>query len=1178
MRGRVASNEGRAVWAILLAELRSLRRGAFVRVYALATIAVLGASMLLAFHWHGGASRWSAVMVDIAPANILSWYGAPILCVALAGVVALAASAHGDDRAPGLAALHARPFATAALLTGRLLAQVVACWWPMAAALAGVQCVGAVGEALAAPWGGAMRMDALLVFVLLDLPAGLALFAAATTLLAVAFRSRAAAAVGGLALVAGTAWALTAMPSHLLPAVSLVSNFGEQPSDLLPTVGTETVLHRAATALTAAGLVALCVWRHPRPAGGRCRGLALGVAFCVAGLAVPVGVASLAADGLALRQAWRSAHVEALAQPAADADIERIDGQVRIVPGRGLELDLTVGLRFPSPVSKAPLRFSFNPGLTVREVRLGGEAAAYAHESGLLTVERFPGGASAVSLRLRAAGAPDSDFGYLDSAVEWRTLPARHSLLRLGKDAAIDEARFVALMPAARWLPALGVNVGERRWDPFLLDLRVEAPPGWLVAGPGRRQADGDQFRFAPAVPVADVGLVAAPYERHFTEVAGIRVEVFAAPGHLDKVAELGIAGPLAERLGGLFNRLAEIGLPYPHRELAVVEVPMRLRTYGGGWRMTGLALPGVLLVREPHLTTPRFAREGLGAATAEERALWFEHYFNFENEVSGISPVVALARQAFGLQTAAAGPDALSLGFVLNDLAVQLLAPDRGDRFSALDSGAAIARQSAMLRDQMRASWSALGGLRGWLGDALAMWTTLPLPGASVPPSAAEREADGAWRGAGVGMRSLGACAQAAMLRRVGQSGAHTGPLSPAGADDSACAKVADPDRFVAAVNLKAGAVGRALLDALGQERAGAILAAVRRRHAGGGYRLQDVANADPDGEIGDLLDYWMSASGLPGFLASAPTVARLPDVAGAPRYQTRVHVFNAEPVDGFFALSVGGPPPAGRTATGMTVTGPIVFDTAPPVRLVADTAVEVGLVTAFPPEQMAIAPYLSRNRGDIRRAVPEWSENIVHTPPLVGVQPSEWRPPVQAGIVVDDLDAGFSIAPAGAAALGELEAASWLPTYEPRSAPAWSRLRWSTAWGKYRRTVARTLAGKGREAAVFRVHLPVSGRWRLAYHWPKWREPTVQAGQLGAADTYGLRRYYDKQGPYEIHVVTATGAATAVDFTGIGAEAGWNALGDFDLAAGEVRLVVSNNTPGESVIADAIRWSRVD
>ena len=37
---------------------------------------------------------------------------------------------------------------------------------------------------------------------------------------------------------------------------------------------------------------------------------------------------------------------------------------------------------------------------------------------------------------------------------------------------------------------------------------------------------------------------------------------------------------------------------------------------------------------------------------------------------------------------------------------------------------------------------------------------------------------------------------------------------------------------------------------------------------------------------------------------------------------------------------------------------------------------------------------------------------------------------------------------------------------------------------------------------------------------------------------------------------------------------ELGWNSLGSFELASGEVRVVVSDKTDGRLVVADAIRW----
>ena len=1168
-----------AVLAILRAELRTIHRSAALRVYAVVAIGGVCASLLVTSYWHGAMSAFNPITVYMAPANALRWYGAPIQFVALAAVVVFAAAASGRGRVREV--LHSRPVSSAALQTGRLLAPVFACWWPLAAAFLLAQCAGAVGGALSSPWGGTLPTAALLAFLLVDVPISLALLGAATLLLAAAMPSRAAAGACGLALVALYAWALFAVPAYLLPAVSLTSSFSTLPSDLVAQVTAEMSLHRVAVALVAAGLVALGVSVNPRPANGRRKALAVGAILCAVGVAAPVGIGLVAAEGLALRQAWRSAHMQALEQPAAKATIERVQGRVRIAPGRGIELDVTLELRV-APDSGGPLRFSFNPGMTVRDLRLDDKPAAYTHESGLLTVDHAASDASSVSMRLSAAGAPDSNFAYLDNPLEWRALPGNHPLLWLGRDAVIDEHGLVALMPAARWLPALGVNVGERQPTMFRLDLTVETPRGWLVAGPGRRQANGEHYRFAPSAPVADFGLVAGAYARHAMTVAGIDVELLAAPGHFDRVAGLASADLLAARFRELFDRTATLGLDYPYQSLTVVEVPMRLRTYGDGWRMTGLALPGVLLLREAHLTTP-VLQPASPDTPPEYRLFGLEAYFASPVDLDGGHPYVALARQTFGLQTGAEGPGALALGFVLNDLAAQLLVPNRArERFSALQFASVAGERREIVYRSVGALWGDAAFV-GRLGDLVAAWATLPLSNRWAQPSIAEDEI--AWDAARVALVALDACAAAHMRQRAHQGGgdapgAETAAPTPA-ANSGPCEPVGDPGRIPAALRLKGGAAVAELLRVFGEERAAALLATLRRGHAGGAFRASDVADADAGGEAGDLLDYWLKTSGLPGFIASPAAVARLPDdEGGAPRYQTRVHVFNAEPVDGTLQLSVGGPPPPDR-ADGPTfgdVTGTFVYDDSQVVRVAGNTAVELGFVTRFSPERVRVVPSFSRNREDVGVAIPPWSTDIVRAAPFVGDRPSDWRPPPVAGIVVDDLDAGFAVAPMADAPHATLAPARWLPRYSVLDAPRWSRKEWGTVWGKYRRTVARTLAGDGRNAAVFAAHLPAGGRWRLDYHWPKWRKVTIQKGQPAARIFASMQQiYYDEQGAYDMRVITAAGT-TAVEFNGAQANAGWNTLGDFDLPAGEVRVVVSDETTGESVIADAIRWLRVD
>lgn len=1169
-----APAEWRAMWAILIAELRKTHRSTTMRVYAPTMMATVCVSMLSLSHWHGVASGWLPIMANIAPRTALSWYGMPVLCAALAAVVLLAALADSGTRRvdPLAVVLHSRPFANASMQIGRLLACVAACWWPVAAALAVVQGVGAIGEAFGKTWGGTMQTAVLAAYLLLDLPAALALFGGAAMLLAALLRHRTAAAIGGLGLVALYAWALWRTPSHLLPAVRLATGFGDLASDLLPNVRVETFLHRAGALVAAAGLVVASAAAHARLTGRRHPALIAGAALALVGLAAPAGSAWHALSQQALRDRWRAAHTDAASLPAADATVERLTGLVRIAPGGDLQLDLTLGVRV-APSGDAPLRFSLNPGMEVVELRLGDAVPSYAHEHGLLTVARRAGEHGELALRLRARGAPASDFAYLESAVDWRDLPAWHPLPQLGKDAAINHRRFVALLPAARWLPVPGVAVGDADRQPLAVDLTVQAPAGWLVAGPGRRQRDDDRHRFFATAPLADIAIVAAPFARYATTVAGVEVELLAHPRHVEGLARLAVGEPLRERLGELFNAMNEHGLPYPHGGFTAVEVPTGLRLYGGGWRMDSLALPGLLLLSEASLATPRFAAAAPATLSAPERFGVVEFFFT--NDSAGNDPRVALARQVFRLRAAAAGSEKLALGFVMNDLAARLLTGG-SDGASALHFAAAVARQCANLR---RLVVDAFGS--GWGPASALAWATLP-PSWWRLPLDDERVAEAAWNAADVALAELD-CRPAGAKRRTAQDTPVATGAWRCG-DPPHTAQALDPLGALAVLRLKGAAAVDATLDTVGRQGAAALLAEIAS--AGGVYRLGDVAAAgDRAGvAIRPLLDDWLAAPGLPGLLASSAQVARLPDDdAGAARYQIRVHVRNDEATPGMLRLMASG---VLRAPPGHPGAFPPALSR--PLRIGPNAAVEIGLVSPFPPASVTVVPYLARNRGPLRLAVREWESRSadaaagrVAAGPFSGAAPSDWRPAPTTGIVVDDLDADFAIAPADAAAGRRIATSTWLPSYPPEdSEPRWSRQTWPTAWGKYRRTVARTLAGAG-ERAVFAAHLPTAGHWRLQYHWPTWPKaaPAVPpaAEPAAAAMAARMRQYHDEQRRYRMLVV-AEDRTMPVAFNAAGAQPGWNDLGEFQLTAGAARLVVSGETAGASVIADAIRWLHAD
>ena len=152
--------------------------------------------------------------------------------------------------------------------------------------------------------------------------------------------------------------------------------------------------------------------------------------------------------------------------------------------------------------------------------------------------------------------------------------------------------RYAALTPGLRWLPAAGTDVGRddprtRRPDFFRAALDVEVPAEWLVAGPGKRTEVGaaagrKTFRFAPAVELPKIALMAGELESYATEIDGVTFEALVHPKHTQNFTVLADAraarivvnpedvaaarrgadaGEAAERIEAEFPRAARAGL-----------------------------------------------------------------------------------------------------------------------------------------------------------------------------------------------------------------------------------------------------------------------------------------------------------------------------------------------------------------------------------------------------------------------------------------------------------------------------------------------------------------------------------------------------------------------------------------------------------------------------------------
>lgn len=1090
------------VAAFLGQEMRSVRRS--TRMWVFAVLAVgLGFGLYLYLFGAQGFGQTSAPRL-----NVPGYCGLALL-VLLAGVFSLTFDSHRRDRRVLIAdALHARPFSNFELHAGGALAVAVAVWLALVAlallVLTFESVVAEPGPILGVP----QPAVGLVTFVLLDAPPALLFWSALTTLLGSLLRSSTLTLIVVASLLGLYVVVLFHTPLFLLPVASGIAHFGLAGSEMLPrTPGLADWVQRTAVLALAMAWLLLASSRRPRlEASGM---MLWGAGLAILGLCTLGALAWLATLERKETAAWAAAH--AAKTHVARADLERLEGHIRIDAGR--ELAVGVDLHLVAKEQLDVLTFSLNPTMRVTNVHIDGLDAAFSHDLGLLeVVPPDPLAANTQTVvSIEASGVPDHRFAYLNSTVDAMGQSLMGSpLALLGERAALFLPDYVALMPAAAWLPRPGANWGrEDRPDFHHIDLAVSLPTGWWPAGAGRTSASAP-WRFRTTTPIADFALIAAPFERRALTIAGIDCELLLHPRHIRQferlsaeVQEIAVAKYLRERL-------TANGLSYPHRTLSIVEAPAQLRRYGGGWRMGTLqALPGIQLPAEHGLPTARLQdrpHRGDEIDFAVTQDALIERIDDFGANSLPLS--AGFARNLLPFLTTATGEGAIALNYLLEALTARVVL------------GAHTIAPGSWIHASVPANDGVARGLLRIFGTA-----TLRSAWYEYLPESVET-------------RSEGTSLKSVDPRR-----------SPGDAD----------------VLIHKGNQLAALIEGvMGRQKTQEFLALMRQRHAGATFTVQDFTAAlhTVEPTLPPLIEHFFEQATLPGFMASSVRAARISDDEdGQPRYQMRVDVRNDEPAPGAVAIrwrTEPMAPPEWHTSTHAIVPG--------------HESIEIGATSPAPPEEVRLQTYLSLNRRALLLPLQSFDHAaVLGWTPFNGARASDWMPQ-RDGIVVDDLDAGFSvIAPTQTIGWARRAAESTPSTHIPEFGAfrdGWRRQSSPNivAWGKYRHTLVRRWPGDGTALARFDAILPRAGRWRLAYHLP---------GDAVAERFYEwLRR--DPIGTLDIELV-GDGVETPLPFDGRDAEVGWNNLGVFDLAAGPIRVAVSDKTSGEVIVADAIRWQRL-
>lgn len=1107
--------------------------------YLLAFIVFIRYSFL---HYY---SSFSATAGLVCPKFLISIMGLVFLCIYSVGVVFLAFDVRARDNRERMSEiLDSRPYSNLELVLGRFLGIFLPSWIPVVILGVLLELFGYLLVALGSPIGEPIEIYSLMSFVfMMSIPA-LAFAISVVFLVTLLVRNRLVASVI-LIIILGLVYAgifmLPVYQAQLLDFLGILQN--KFPSEIVfDLMDFDCVLQRFAILLASVGLLGLSAALHPRlDDGSRARSAVISSGLVILAVAAAVSVFSGNVSDMEKPDMWLDAHSAYGDAPVPD--VLAVSGQVSVIPGKSLDLDLEISFKAPDsrPVKNAV--FTLNPGQKVVKVTdRTGKALSFSHKNGLLDItlndELGPG--KETGFKISINGIPDKRFAYLKSTVDPRRLKTLYANTPLlGNESFLYGKDFVALMPCVRWLPLSGPESGRddlryRPRDFFNIDLYVSLPKGWLAAGPGRRniveeKGEYNIFHFSPPSPVPEAALIASEFESRSFDAEDVRMELLISRKHLKNIGLLAETGDyVREYITDKLKEAEEYGLPYPYDGLTMVEVPTILRCFGGGWRLDTIqALPGVLLLRELSLPTARFDSAFRNPESFKDRegglarAKWENLLAFFKNDLSGGNILTGASRNFFMFQTSATGPESLAVNFLTETLS-GLILTDTKAYFSAhifANERLNSTTTYAIVNYQQQRT----AGLNSTISDtAVKSVTSRP----EIWDMALEN------------------------------SLAETDPWK-------------DPENTVDLLALKGYAISDSIYKILGREKTAEFLSIIRRNHTGGSFTLNDMVNAGKDigCDLDEMFGDWTGSTELPGFIVSSAEIYRIPDAEdGNPRYQILAEVRNEESAPGIFRFIYHYPSDKQGTE--------VIESEA--IRLGAKSALQYGSIVSRVPSSCFLAPYISLNRDKFNIKFSSIDhKKIVSREPVEGVKEIPFEIPPEESIVVDDLDKGFTVAQEeekeGGFRLRSLisrevkkdQGLVRIPfdslLWGMRAPGEWGRLSNSAAWGKYRHTTALIRAGKGEKQALFSTGLPGAGAWDLEIYLPM---KSLYPGK--------------KLGTFYIEVIDSSGDKYNLEFDSGAGNEGWNLVDKLDLPEGEITVRLSDETDGDLVVADAIRWTK--
>lgn len=1030
-------------------------------------------------------------------------------------------------------ALHSRPVRNVEFLFGRVFGTASLIWLIAASNLLAMQGFGLLAQVSDLGIGSVFQLHSLFNLVIVDIPAALLLWCSLVVLLSIVLRFRVL--VVSISLVLLLAWhhAVAGAPYSLLELVSASSNDTLLISDIVPELPSfASLAMRIGAVALAAAIVGIAAWLYQRRDNFSVWHSSVVVGSCLIGSLAIVTATTHVVLRNSQVETWKQAHANYVWKD--NVDILEMAGTLLIDPRDRLHFDLEIDFSLNNEDPTSTFALVFNPAMEISILELDGTPSEFEFRNGILEVQSAsPLDTSGVqTMRIVAEGIPSPRFAYLDAPFDYLADPSLPIQVThaFGRDGSIYDTNYVALMPGVHWYPSTRRYASEfgERPDPdfFGVNMEVElSNTNWQLVGPGiSRIGDEEVNKYLVRVerPIPQLGLFASEFETVSATLAGVSL---AAHIHIRHAENLNVSPEVMKELENSvensFNQAFKLGLELAQPSLSFVEVPNRLRTVGGGWRMDALnALPGVVLVKERTFPVANIALEPLEHEQPNDRFEELQAFFGLG--LGTDNSLRNLPAHYWTHFTAAHGEYAEVLDLIVLNLLWNT--PPHGWSFSFSPYSTIRLVPLMMLSASVT---SDLGEERGptWFGRQVVLAMEHRFAARSV----------------------------------VWEQLAET-PLDtiPSGFGHQTDLEVA---------LLKSRKIAEALMEYHGRdyEKILAWLMAVRKRFAGRTYSYEDlIATAEEHGiETHPFLTDWLTMSSPPGFVMSPAKVSRISDDDGYPRLQITMDIRNTESVSGIVI-------PWHRT-TGLDQ----------PITIGPDNARRINILLTNPPLDQFEYSFrlfsglsLNRDSVEVRVDLSTIGEQSTQSPSMY-IEDSSWEPESR-GIVIDDLDPGFTIEQPKIEATRKLTSGpmGWFRSlnpeiehfvgyqdmdslYQPKLG-WWIRLAEENAYGVHRRTTAvATVRNRTKlHGARFSANIPESDNWKLDYHIPNCH--------LGWVFNIELR-------------ISNGTESWDVLFDPSYNSFGWLPVGEFQLNEGNATVEIMGSTFRSTLYADAIRWTRV-